>query len=98
MQINDDYKSWPKENPSPQTIHSYLNSRNLISIYTIFHVLLKIRKEVGLEAMLDYIDKYLSLITTHNPRLKLAVTKAISLMNIEKMYKDVMCDDEREIL
>ncbi len=70
---------------------------NSIAIYTVLSILLKMKEHLGLEAMLEYVRNYLKIINDHNPELKPAVTRALNLMNIEKIYKDAMkCkEDER---
>ncbi|MBI3618298.1 MAG: hypothetical protein HY210_08840 [Candidatus Omnitrophica bacterium] len=73
--------------PFPNIFTSSVNS---IAIYTVLCILRRMKREVGLEAMLEYLDKYLGAIETHNPQLKHAVAKALSLMSVEKMYREAM--------
>lgn len=68
----------------------FTNSANSISIYTVLCILRRMKREVGLEAMLEYLDKYLGAIETHNPQLKQAVAKALGLMSVERMYREAM--------
>lgn len=68
----------------------FTNSANSIAIYTVLCILRRMKREVGLEAMLEYLDKYLGAIETHNPRLKQAVAKALGLMSVERMYREAM--------
>ena len=68
----------------------FTSSTNSIAIYTVLCILRRMKQEVGLEAMLEYLDKYLGTIETHNPRLKHAVAKALGLMSVEKMYREAM--------
>ena len=63
---------------------------NWIPIYTIVCILNKMRHELGLEATLEYIEKYKMTIEENNPKLKFAVDKALAMMSVEKMYKDAM--------
>lgn len=37
----------------------FTNSANSIAIYTVLCILRRMKREVGLEAMLEYLDKYL---------------------------------------
>lgn len=60
-----------------------------IATYTILCILRQMKKDVGLEAMLDYLDHYLLTIEKHNPKLKLAVEKALTIMDVEKIYKEM---------
>ena len=58
-------------------------------------ILLVMKKDLGLEAMLEYMDQYLKTIDKHNPKLKFAVEKALSYMSVEKMYKDAMKREQK---
>lgn len=68
----------------------FTSSANSIAVYTVLCILRRMKREVGLEAMLEYLDKYLGTIETHNPQLKQAVAKALGIMNVEKMYREAM--------
>ena len=68
----------------------FTSSANSIAIYTILCILRRMKREIGLEAMLEYLDKYLETTETHNARLKLAVAKALWMMSVEKMYREAM--------
>jgi len=63
---------------------------NMIVIYTAFCVLARMRQTLGLEAMLEYIEKYRGAIEQCNPKMKAAVTRALTLINVEKVYNDVL--------
>ncbi|MFA5060637.1 MAG: hypothetical protein WC676_08450 [Candidatus Omnitrophota bacterium] len=80
-------------NPSaakPQKASNIFSSAsNSIAIYTFLRLLFKMRSHLGLEAMLEYVEKYLSVIDKNNPEFKTAVGEAINLISIEKMYKDI---------
>ncbi len=67
-----------------------MNPGNMIAVYTVLGILMEMRKQLGLEAMLEYMDRYVSAIEDHNPELKQAVTKAIAMMKVEKMYREAM--------
>ena len=66
------------------------DSAKTISVYTVLCILRSMKEQVCLEAMLEYVEAYLTMIERHNPRLRNAVLKVISAINIEKMYKDAM--------
>ena len=67
----------------------FFRSQNIVIIYTALRILLAMQKKLGLEAMLEYRSKYLQSIEGNNPLLKHAVTRALSLIDIEKIYKEV---------
>ena len=67
-----------------------------VSLYTTLRVLNAMKKEMGLEVMLEYLDKYLEMIEQHNPKLKMAVTKALSMLNVAKIYKDACLWENKE--
>ncbi|MDP2654716.1 MAG: hypothetical protein Q8Q08_11895 [Candidatus Omnitrophota bacterium] len=60
------------------------------AIYTVLCILLKMKRELGLEAMLEYQNKFLEIIEQSNPKFKAAVEQALSLMSVKKMYRDAM--------
>ena len=66
------------------------NASHSIKVYTTLCLLKTMKHEIGLEAMLEYMDKYLDVINKSNPKLHLAAAKAMSLMNIKKIYADAM--------
>ena len=63
--------------------------KNTIAIYTVLRSLLKMRKVLGLEAMLEYVGKYLEIIEKSNPVIKSAVEKALTMISVEKMYDEI---------
>ncbi len=72
-----------------------LSNHDAIAIYTVLKILLKMQKTLGLEAMLEYIAKYLEAIDKNNPQIKYAVSQATSLINIEKIYKEAVCNENQ---
>jgi len=63
-------------------------TQNIVIIYTALRILLAMQKQLGLEAMLEYHCKYLKIVESGNPLLKHAVTRALSLIDVEKIYKE----------
>ena len=43
-----------------------------------------------MKRVLEYMDKYLSTVEKYNPRLRNAVLKVVSTINVEKVYRDAM--------
>ena len=87
MMINDEFKPKPKmKSPSTQR----MSFENCVAIYSAFTILSQMKNRLGLEAMLDYMDRYQSLISANNPEVKVAVERAVALMNVEKMYGDAV--------
>ena len=89
-----------KENNDPHSsvqnpVPSFFSNDKLVTVYTVLAILKTIKEDLSLEAMLEYLEKYLSAIETYNPRFKLAVKKALSLVDIEKIYKDMMLNEQR---
>ena len=71
------------------------NEHNTIAIYTVLSILVKMKNTLGLEAALEYIDKYLTTIEKHNPKIKEATALAIKFISVEKIYKEGMsCEKE----
>lgn len=61
-----------------------------IAVYTVLCILCRMRKQLGLDAMLEYLEQYLAAIETHNPQLGNAVKEEMSRINVEKMYEDAV--------
>ncbi len=89
MDQNEQFSfAFPK---SPKKFPFMVNdSANVIAVYTVLCILRSMKKQVCLESMLEYMDKYLSKIEENNPKLRNAVIKVVSTINIERIYKDAM--------
>ena len=59
-----------------------------VAIYTAFSILEEMKKELGLEAMLEYMGKYRCIVEADHPPIKSAVCQALTLMNVERIYKE----------
>jgi len=77
----------------PRNILPLFNPGSLVTIYTALQILLAIRRHLGLEAMLEYMTKYSELVEKNNPRLKSAVTQALAVMSVEKIYGDAIREE-----
>jgi hypothetical protein len=62
---------------------------NAVALYTMLAILTRLKSEVGLEAMLEYIEHYQKLIERYNPDFRQAVNGALDLMDVVKMYRDI---------
>jgi len=96
MNFNDEYAkdipaSYPKRPALP-----FLTPENTIAIFTTLSILLKMKNQLGLEAMMEYMEFYLLTIEKHNPRFKGAVDQALALMSVQKMYGAVRPDETKE--
>lgn len=63
---------------------------NVIAVYTVLTVLLKMRRDLGLEAMMEYIDKYLVVMEMSNPEMKRAVGLALGFVDVREIYNEAM--------
>ena len=72
---------------------NFLND-NAVAIYTLLAILMRIRRTMGLEAMLEYIEHYQELIERYNPDFKDAIKEALAMMSLEKMYRDVTSNEK----
>ena len=88
MAFNDESSDDPPSISSPHPSTPVFLKDNTVAIYTILTVLLKMKSTLGMEAMLEYIVHYSAMIERHNPVFKDAVQHALSLMSVEKMYRD----------
>ena len=74
----------------PPVRNTFFSGQNMVAIYTVLSILVEMKKSLGLEATLEYIDKYLSTIEKHNPQIKHAASLAIKLISVEKIYNEAV--------
>lgn len=88
-----------KDGINPQEIHAqfvrtgstpFFTPDNKIAIYTVLKILARMKKELGMEAMHEYMDRYCAIIDRNNPKFEYAVKQALTLISIEKLYRDAM--------
>ena len=65
-----------------------LNSQ-AVSVYTILTILMRMKSDFGFEAMLEYMEKYLRTVETQNPEIKTALRKALDVISLHRLYKEV---------
>jgi len=63
---------------------------NEITIYTVMKVMARMKETMGLEAMLQYMERYSIFIEKQNPELKKTVRKAIVNLDVVNMYIEGM--------
>jgi hypothetical protein len=69
---------------------AFFTPGNILTIYTTLCIISEMKKRLGLEAMLEYIEKYCRIVEGNNPELKSAVARAIRQIDAEKIYRDTM--------
>jgi len=62
---------------------------DLIAIYTILRILHKMKKTLGLEVMLEYIDYYIGALEKANKELRSVTTQVLEIMDVGKIYQEV---------
>ena len=89
MDLHHPHEETPEN--SPKRLQKGIFSENsIIAIYTVLSILIKMQDELGLEAMLEYVNKYLRVIEKDNPQIKYAVSRALQLISLEKIYKETV--------
>ena len=88
--MNTNSESQSQEKP----VNILTSSHNTVAIYTVLSILVKMKTSLGLEAMLEYIGKYLEIIEQTHPKIKSAVSQALGLMSINKIYKEAMSNEK----
>lgn len=63
-----------------------------VEVYTILRVLKQIKKELGLEAMVDFHASYIEQIDRYNPHLVKAVDHAIRILDTKRVYRALVED------
>ncbi|MCD4728881.1 MAG: hypothetical protein K8R46_14580 [Pirellulales bacterium] len=87
MDINKNHNHYDqKSHPNPP----FLTPGNTVAIYTILSILRRMKRELGIEAMHEYIENYCRVIEENNPKFNEAVKHALRLMNVEKLYQNAM--------
>ena len=74
---------------SPQCHSLLFPPEHAVAFYTFLSILLKMKKDLGLEAMLEYMGKYLATIECHNPKVATAVGKALSVIPVEIIFNEL---------
>jgi hypothetical protein len=64
-------------------------AEHTVAFYTFVSILLKMKKELGLEAMLEYMVKYLTMIDSHNPKVAVAVGKALNVLPVDLIFNEL---------
>jgi hypothetical protein len=60
---------------------------NQIAIVTFLSVLLQMRKELGLEAMLQYMENYQKIAIKENTNLNRAITCALEITDVKRIFE-----------
>ncbi|MFA5261164.1 MAG: hypothetical protein WC450_08060 [Candidatus Omnitrophota bacterium] len=90
--MNNEIPQKPYNIPS---VLPLLKQENIVAIYVVLLVLKKMRTELGLETMHEYVDAYISIIERHNLRLKRVVSELLAVLNVDKIYRDCI-DNEKK--
>ncbi len=88
MSKNNPFHANPQNN-SPHPHNKLLTPHNILIIFTFLSVLLRMKERLGLEAMLEYMARYREIIISRNPSVQRAVTRAMEMINVERMYYDI---------
>ena len=67
-----------------------VSSPQSIAVYTVLRILLQMKSQLGLEAMLEYIRSYLNVVEQYNPQIKNAVSRAVEIINVSKVYEETV--------
>ena len=62
---------------------------NLIGVYTMVRILDKMSRELGLEAMLEYMRHYQAVIEKDNARFHEAVSTAFDKISVDRIYQEM---------
>lgn len=62
---------------------------HMTAFYTLIAILLKMKHEQGLEAMLDYMTAFKAVIDSHNPQLSQAVSQTLTRNLTGEIYEQM---------
>lgn len=79
---------------SPQPHDLPFSPQNLLVVYTVLSILIRMKEKLGFEAMWEYIFHYWQIVGKRNPSIRAAVIRAQDLMDVEKMYYDALSSKE----
>ena len=79
----------PNNSKPAQKRSMFLAAEHMVGFYTLLAVLLKMKKDLGLEAMLEYMACYLTVIGSHNPKLAKAVSQTLEIIPVEVIYHEL---------
>lgn len=93
MEFQNHHKDFPTEKKHNPTTPQPLN--HTLSIYTGLTILIQMKRRLGLEAMLEYMDYCVQSMDQSDPRLKDAVAHVLTGSKIDKLYKVAMNGEEK---
>ena len=64
-----------------------------VAFFTLLSILLKMKQEVGLESMLEFMTEYRGVIAQFNPKIRSAVDEALLSIPVEKIYRNMVGHD-----
>ncbi len=85
---NEHNESSKAKNPFRSKV--FISQKHIIAVYTFLRVLVEMKRKLGLEAMLIYMEKVLSIIDDANKNFRDDVTYAIRLIDVERIYNDAV--------
>ena len=91
--LNYTYPQPPQKSPHRSSDNSpgpLSASNEIVTVYIVFFVLRKMRTQLGLEATLEYAQSYMNKMEKQHPDIRRLVYKALSSIDVEKMYKDAV--------
>lgn len=81
-------------NRSPQPHDLPFSPQNLLVVYTVFSILIRMKEKLGFEAMWEYMFHYWQIVGRKNPSIRAAVIRAQEAMDVERMYYDALSSKE----
>lgn len=94
--MNEKHENYQEIHPPQANLSTsiFTQKDNVVAIFTAMCILRSMKHELGIEAMHEYLDGYIHGVSKNNPKLSFAVSKALSLMSVEKMYRDACYGDK----
>ena len=89
MDKTNSFKSNPQSRSS-RPHNPCFSPQNLIVVFTVLSLLIRMKEKLGFEAMLEYMAYYLRIVGTKNPSIQAAVGRALDVVDIERIYEDTL--------
>lgn len=86
----EEYTPGTKKFPTNNKSNLSLFQDQTVAIYTALRIIMKMKKEMGLEATLEYLESYLSEIEKLNLSLRGVTDEVLEVIDIQKIFRELM--------
>lgn len=81
------------QHSNPDSPKQAFSQQHCLTLYTMLTILHRMRRDVGVEAALEYLEKTLHAIEREEFPYKQVVNAVLNLVSVDHLYRE-MCQDE----